>query len=171
MLPSHPETAPTAANDGSLPRVSLAGVEPELNGFAFDPNFESWKLISTTDRGDNNTFRFILGNEVALKAAQSGNISPWPDGSRFAKVTWQQELGADGRVHPGKFIQVELIVKDAKRYKNTEGWGWGRWRGLDLQPYGKDAAFVNECTGCHRPLQGNDYVYTLPITNAQVERQ
>ena len=28
--------------------------------------------------------------------------------------------------------------------------------------------FVNECTGCHQPLRGNDYVYTMPITTATV---
>jgi hypothetical protein len=87
--------------------VPLAMVQPEFNGLPFDPSFEGWKPISTTDRGDNNTFRFILGNDVAVKAAQSGAISPWPDGTRFAKIAWQQELGADGLVHPGKFIQVE----------------------------------------------------------------
>ena len=59
--------------------------------------------------------------------------------------------------------------KDAKRYTDTEGWGWGRWRGLDLKPYGKDRRFVNECTDCHRPMRGNDYVYTLPITDARVK--
>ena len=83
--------------------------------------FESWKPISITDRGDNNTFRFILGNEIAVKAAQSGNISPWPDGTRFAKIAWQQEPGPDGLVHPGKFVQVELMLKNAQRYKDTEG--------------------------------------------------
>jgi Haem-binding domain/Cytochrome P460 len=150
-------------------RVSLEAVNPEFNGFPFDPAFESWKPISTTDRGDNNTFRFILGNDVAVKAAQSGNISPWPDGARLAKIAWQQQLGPDGLVHPGKFVQVELMLKDAQRYKDTEGWGWGRWRGMDLTPYGKDATFVNECTGCHRPLRGNDYVYTLPISPAKLD--
>jgi hypothetical protein len=30
---------------------------------------------------------------------------------------------------------------------------------------------VNECTGCHRPLRGNDYVYTLPISTAKVSRE
>ena len=125
---------------------------------------------STTDRGDNNTFRFVLGNDIAIKAAQSGNISPWPDGTRFAKIAWQQQLGPDGLVHPGKFVQVELMLKDAHRDKNTEGWGWGRWRGLDLKPYGEDARFVNECTGCHQPVRGNDYVYTLPITTATLNR-
>jgi hypothetical protein len=152
-------------------RVSLTAVAAEFNGLPFDPSFESWKLLSTTDRGDNHSFRFILGNEAAVKAAQTGHISPWPDGARFAKIAWQQELGPDGLVHPGKFIQVELMVKNAREYKDTEGWGWGRWRGLDLKPYGNDAHFVNECTGCHQPLRGNDYVYTMPITVAKVSRE
>jgi hypothetical protein len=56
-------------------------------------------------------------------------------------------------VHPGKFVQVELMLKDATHYQTTDGWGWGRWRGMDLNPYGKDAHFVNECTGCHLPVQ------------------
>jgi len=151
--------------------VSLASVQQEFNGFPFDPDFENWKSISTTDRGDNNTFRFILGNDIAMKAAQLGNISPWPDGTRFAKIAWQQQLGTDGLVHPGKFVQVEFMLKDAHRYKKTEGWGWGRWRGLDLKPYGENARFVNECTGCHQPVRGNDYVYTLPITTATLNRE
>jgi mono/diheme cytochrome c family protein len=159
-----------AKTGGVLAPVSLVSVHQEFNGFPFDPDFENWKLISATDRGDNNTFRFILGNDIAKKAADSGNISPWPDGTRFAKIAWQQQLGPDGLVHPGEFVQVELMLKDAHRYKNTEGWGWGRWRGLDLKPYGADARFVNECTGCHQPVRGNDYVYTLPITTAALNR-
>jgi hypothetical protein len=153
---------------GAAARISLDQVKPEWNGVAFDPSFKSWKPLSTTDRGDNNTFRFILGNDIAVEAVRSGKISPWPDGARLAKVAWQQELGADGLVHPGKFVQVELMIKNARTYKATEGWGWGRWRGLDLKPYGKDAGFVKECTVCHLPLRGNDYVYTLPITQATV---
>ena len=163
QTPNQPATATPAAA-----AVSLASVPPELNGLPFEPTFESWKVISTTDRGDNNTFRFILGNDIAIKAAQSGSISPWPDGARFAKIAWWQQLGADGLIHPGKFFQVEFMVKNAVQYKDTEGWGWGRWRGLDLKPYGTDAHFVNECTGCHQPLRGNDYVYTLPISSAAV---
>jgi hypothetical protein len=162
------DAATSAVPTGTPLPASLAAVQPELNGFPFDPSFESWKPISTTDRGDNNTFRFILGNDVAVKAAQTGNISPWPDGARFAKIAWQQEVGSDGLVHPGKFVQVELMLKNVQLYKNTEGWEWGRWRGMDLEPYGKDAHFVNECTGCHKPLRGNDYVYTLPISTAKV---
>jgi hypothetical protein len=161
------ESQGDAPNGAGPLLANLANVKAEWNGVAFDPSFETWKPLSFTDRGDNNSFRFILGNDVAIRAAEAGNISPWPDGARFAKIAWQQQLGDDGMVYPGKFIQVELMIKDAKRYSSTEGWGWGRWRGLDLKPYGSDGQFVNECTSCHLPVKGNDYVYTLPITSAR----
>lgn len=149
-------------------RANLTAVPAEFNGVPFQPGFEDWKPISFTDRGDNITLRFILGNAIAVKAMEAGNISPWPDGTRFAKIAWQKVIGVDGLIHPGKFVQVEFMVKDAKLYKQDEGWGWGRWRGAALKPYGKDARFVSECTGCHAPLLGNDFVYTLPITPARV---
>lgn len=39
-----------------------------------------------------------------------------------------------------------------------------------MRSYGNDARFVNECTGCHKPVGGDDYVYTLPITPIKVNR-
>jgi hypothetical protein len=54
-------------------------------------------------------------------------------GARLAKIAWQQELGPDGLVHPGKFVQVELMLKSSRRYRNSQGWGWGRWRGAELK--------------------------------------
>ncbi len=160
-----------AAAGAEMQPTALTSVHPEFDGFRFDADFETWKPISFTDRGDNNTFRFILGNDIAVKAAQSENILPWPDGARFAKIAWQRQVGPDGLIYPGKFVQVELMLKDASRYKSTDGWGWGRWRGLDLKPYGNDARFVGECTGCHMPVRGDDYVYTLPITAARSNRE
>jgi Haem-binding domain/Cytochrome P460 len=137
QAPSQPASS---AIEAAAP-VSLATVAPEFDGFPFDPAFRTWKPISTTDRGDNNTFRFILGNEIAVKAAQSGNISPWPDGTRFAKIAWQQDLGPDGLVHVGKFIQVELMLKDARRYKDTEGMGLGSLAGPGSEALRKGRAF------------------------------
>ena len=151
-------------------KTNLGAVPAEFDGLPFQADFESWRPISFTDRGDNNTFRVILGNQIAVEAAAAGNISPWPDGTRFAKIAWQQTADSDGHIYPGSFVQVEFMVKDAKLFRKTDGWGWGRWRGLDLKPYGNDSNFVAECTGCHRPVRGNDFVYTLPITQAESVR-
>jgi hypothetical protein len=152
-------------------QANLGTIPAELNGLPFESGFESWKPLSFTDRGDNNTFRMILGNETAVEAAETGNISPWPDGARFAKIAWQQEKGEDGLVYPGKFVQVEFMVKQASQYRTTDGWGWGRWRGPNLKPYGTDSHFVTECTGCHEPVRGDDFVYTPPVTTAKSGRQ
>jgi Haem-binding domain/Cytochrome P460 len=163
----------TGGTTGALPGEIAAAVaidsgRPEPNGFAIEPGFEGWRLISATDRGDNNSLRLILGNDVAFKAARAGAITPWPEGAMFAKIAWRQQSGPDGLVHPGRFIQVELMKKGKKEFHGTEGWEWGRWRGLDLRPYGEGPEFVNECTGCHQPMHRNDYVYTMPITAAKV---
>jgi cbb3-type cytochrome oxidase cytochrome c subunit len=142
-----------------------SNVQPEFNGVAFMPDYKNWKAISSTDRWDNHTMREILGNDVAIKAIAEHNINPWPDGAAFAKVAWQQGAADDkGLVKTGAFYQVELMIKDAKKYAATEGWGWGRWRGDGLKPYGKDADFQSECTTCHAPMRANDYVYTMPIS-------
>ncbi len=139
-------------------------VKSEFNGVAYVPDYKNWKVISSTERFDNHTLREILGNDVAVKAIAENHINPWPDGTMFAKVAWAQSQPEDnGVVKTGAFVQVELMIKDAKKYASTEGWGFGRWRGTDLKPYGKDASFQNECTNCHAPMAKNDYAYTMPM--------
>jgi hypothetical protein len=60
-------------------------------------------------------------------------------------------------------VQVEFMEKNRVMYAGTGGWGFARFVGPDLKPYGKDAHFDNECLGCHAPVRDNDYVFTLPL--------
>ena len=71
-----PWTTPGAgvAPAGITVRANLHAVPAEFNGVPFQADFETWKPISFTDRGDNHTFRIILGNPIAVKAAQP---APW----------------------------------------------------------------------------------------------
>jgi hypothetical protein len=138
-------------------------VKPALNGIEFIKGYSQWKALSTTDRFDNNTLRVIFGNDVAVKAVEEHHTNPWPKGTIFAKVAWEQLIDADGIVHAGEFKQVEFMIKDADKYKKTAGWGWARWKGMDLKPYGKTVLFANECVNCHTPLKDVDYVFTHPL--------
>jgi Haem-binding domain/Cytochrome P460 len=133
------------------------------DGFAFLPDYKNWKAISSTERFDNRTIRQILGNDVAVKAIAENHINPWPDGAAFAKVAWFEETDDKGVIRPGQFFQVEFMLRDARKYAATLGWGWGRWRGSELKPYGKDAGFASECVGCHSPLRDTNYVFSEPI--------
>ena len=147
--------------------VAPANVALAPNGFAFLPDYKNWKAISSTERFDNHTMRQILANDVAVKAIAGNRINPWPDGAAFAKVAWFQQADDAGIVRPGAFFQVEFMLRDSKKYAATLGWGWGRWRGADLQPYGKDANFASECVGCHKPLANTNFVFTMPIRGQQ----
>jgi mono/diheme cytochrome c family protein len=138
-------------------------VRPSLNGLQYIPNYRDWKAISTTDRFDNGTMRIIFGNEIAVKAIQENHTNPWPDGTVFAKTAWKQEVHEDGNVSTGEFIQVEFMVKDTQKYSKTKGWGWGRWKGNDLKPYGDHPDFDKECVECHQPMKNRDYVFTSPL--------
>ncbi len=138
-------------------------VQPALNGISYIPNYRQWKAMSTTDRFDNGSMRIVFANDVAVKAIESGKINPWPDGTIFAKAAWWQQVDKDGTVRMGNFAQVEFMIKDAKKYAGTDGWGWARWRGYDLKPYGNTAHFDNECTTCHRPEKNYDFVFTAPL--------
>ena len=131
------------------------------NGIAIYPDYMSWKVVAPSYREDKGHIRIITGNEVAVAALRAGR-KPLPDGSVLAKVAWKTEKHPNFPVAtvPGAFAQVEFMVKDAKKYKDTGGWGFARFVGNDLKPYGKDASFVGECFGCHIPVAGNDYLFT-----------
>ena len=147
--------------------VPLTVSQPAPNGIAYIPDYRDWKVLSTTNRFDNKTLRVIFGNDVAMKPIADRHTNPWPDGTIFAKTAWAQQRDANGDIKTGAFIQVEFMIKDAHKYAATEGWGFARWRGTDLKPYGKTADFTNECTGCHDPVRHNDYVYSFPLEGQQ----
>ena len=167
-----PDGAAAAAADTQYEQWINAGaapltVAPAPNGVSYIPGYKDWKVLSTTNRFDNNTLRVIFANDVAIKAIADRHTNPWPDGTVFAKTAWFQQPDQNGDIKTGAFFQVEFMIKDAQKYASTEGWGFARWRGSDLKPYGKSADFTNECTGCHAPERYNDYVYSFPLEGQQ----
>ena len=134
-------------------------MRPSPNGVPFPGRLEDYQQHEPHGQ---HTMRVILGNDVAITAAGAGRVNPWPD-----KRSWQGgvEPGARAgwRIRTGAFVQVEFMVKDSKKYSATNGWGWGRWKGAHLEPYGRTADFSRECIGCHTPMRANDHVFTSPV--------
>lgn len=137
-------------------------VKPAPNGIEIPKGYKDWQLISVSHREDNKSIRAILGNSAAIKAARAGNTNPWPDGAILAKLVWKDSKHPnwDQATVPGKLIHTEFMIKDSKKFDATGGWGFARWKGMNQEPYGKDASFVQECFGCHTPVKDADYVFT-----------
>jgi Haem-binding domain/Cytochrome P460 len=143
--------------------MSIKAIPVASNGVAFDPDYKNWQAISTTDAFSNGTMRVILGNAVAIRAIKENNTRRWPNGSVLAKVQYDQLADKEGNIHTGKFNQVEFMVKDDKKYADTEGWGWARFKTLELVPDDKEIMFATKCINCHRPVKDLDLVFTFPI--------
>ncbi|GFO61912.1 cytochrome P460 [Geomonas silvestris] len=131
------------------------------NGIALYPEFMSWKPLAPSYREDKGHIRLITANDVALAGLRAGK-NPLPDGSVLAKVAWKavKHPAFPVATEPGEFVQVEFMVKDSRKYAATGGWGFARFVGKELKPYGKDPGFVAECFGCHTPVAAKDYLFT-----------
>lgn len=134
------------------------------NGLEIPEGWQDWRIVAPSHRTDNESLRAILGNDVAVTAAREGRTAPWPDGAVLAKIVWKDRTDENWEpaTVPGKFVHVEFMMKDAERFKDTLGWGFARWLGEDLAPYGEDADFTEECVACHTPVVARDYVFTTP---------
>ena len=138
---------------------------PAPNGITIPEGYKDWRLIGVSERTDNNTLRAILGNDIAIAAARSGETNPWPDGAILAKIVLSQKVDEnwEGAIVPDAMRHAEFMIKDADGYSSTGGWGYARWLGADQVPFGDAADFDQGCYGCHTPVADRDYVFTTPI--------
>ena len=133
-------------------------------GIKMPPGYRDWRLISVAhEAGNNNDLRAVLGNDVAIKAYREGKL-PFPDGAIIARLAWSYDpseqnnkvFGRPQSFVAGAAINVQLMVKDSKKYAATDGWGFAQCR--DGKP--ADEAVHNTCFPCHQPFKARDLVFT-----------
>lgn len=142
------------------------GVGDSPNGIPFPADYKDWQVLSVSQRSDNNTLRVIIGNDIAMQAARSGNTKPWPDGAIIGKVVWSQEAHPNWETAlvPKEFRAAEFMVKDSAKYAEFGGWGFARWLGMEQTPCGADNCQPQVCFDCHTPVgESQDFVFTKPV--------
>ena len=134
------------------------GETSPLFGVAIPDGYRNWQLVAVSHRADNDQVRAILGNELAMKAYRE-NALAFPDGAIIAKLEWKRVESAEFKnaFVPGAPVQIEFMVKDAKKFEKTGGWGFGRFR--DGKP--ADEAAHRTCFPCHSAnVKDHDFVFT-----------
>ena len=131
------------------------------HGIRYPSGWQDWSAIAVSHRRDNNTLRVILGNEIAVNAARSGQTNPWPDGAVIGKVVWNDTAleAWETATVPGNFVHAEFMFKDSGKYAESCGWGWARWVGIAQEPFNQGP---QTCISCHTPVQDHDWVFTRP---------
>lgn len=128
-------------------------------GVTVPDGYRAWQLIAPALEGEPlNELRAVVGNDVAVKAYTSGTL-PFSDGTVLVKLAWQHVPlpEFEPATVPGRATTVQVMVKDAKRYAKTGGWGFGRF--VDGKPV--DEAQHQTCFACHEArVKDRDYVFT-----------
>lgn len=130
-----------------------------LFGVTIPAGYRQWELIAPAhEAGNLDELRGILGNPIAMKAYRAATL-PFPDGTVLAKLAWKHvpSTEMEGAFVPGPTTTVQIMVKDAKKYASTGGWGFGRF--IDGKPV--DEAQHQSCFPCHAAnVKGHDFVFT-----------
>jgi hypothetical protein len=145
-----------------------------IYGVTIPPGYRDWKLIAVSEiaAGDKSQLRAEFGNDIAIKAFKEGTL-PFPDGSIVIAHHWAMVSSPDNdkvlatapmvaglnspkSFVPGSFINMQIMVKDSKRYAASGGWGFADFK--DGKPGSE--ALTKTCFPCHQPAKDRDYVYT-----------
>jgi mono/diheme cytochrome c family protein len=183
FIHSLPRAGAASASTAAVPsQAAQAGVSAQdkytlkvPNGLAFSEfrGYESWPVISLSHNGDK--LAAILGNPAmidAYKAGIPGNGKPFPDGAKMAKVHWNLKVNLSepgGPTVPDTEHDVDFMVKDSKRFRDSGGWGYGvfeydattdRFRLGDLKDKPPQANDAKCGFACHTAVKTKDYVFT-----------
>src|SRR6202035_2335924 len=135
-----------------------------IYGVAIPQGYRDWKLISVAhEEGNFNQLRAQLGNDIAIKAYREGKL-PFPDGAIIVALHWthlpsDEDNQVFGRVQAfvaGSPVNMQVMVKDSKKYAAAGGWGFADFR----DGKASDELVHKSCFACHQPAKDHDFVFT-----------
>ena len=159
------------AQDHKAEAAPAAAAPADAGGKAakvdYPKGYREWKHVKSMVIFDKkhplfdafNGIHHVYVNDTALKGLK-GEKKEYPKGAAFAfdllDITESTGAYAEGK---RKFVAV--MVRDAAKYKDTEGWGWQAWEGGDpTKPVLKGANDQKACATCHKEVGAKGFVFT-----------
>ena len=153
------------------------------NGIQFSEfkGYDAWQMVASSQPDDASgcgsspapdCIKSILGNPALIKAYKAGipaSGKAFPDGVKLAKIEWKKSTNPASPYHvtvPGTLMEVSFMLKDSKRFPDTNGWGYATFKydaGTDAFKAATDDVTVMKakCHHCHTDgAKARDFVYT-----------
>ena len=150
-----------------------------IYGVRIPTGYRDWRVISVANVGEPvNDLRIKLGNDLVIKAYRVGK--PFPDGAIIARLAYRAVTSEENnkvfraaaekqgvppdqitKLLAGSFVagsptNVQFMVKDAKKYASSGGWGFAQF--TNGKPDGEPVH--QTCFVCHAPAKDSDFVFT-----------
>jgi hypothetical protein len=137
------------------------------NGLALSEfrGYENWQDVAVSQT--ETSLKAIVANAAMMDAYRKGipgNGKRFPEGSKIVKIEWSAKKSAESPYFvmvPDTLKTVSVIVKDSKRFPDTNGWAYAQFAydaATDtFKPNGSDA----KCGyACHTTVAAKDYIFT-----------
>jgi hypothetical protein len=140
------------------------------NGVAFSEfrGYDTWQPVAPSLNG--NQIKVITANPVMIAAYKDGfpaNGKPAPEGGAIAKIEWAKKPSAEfpaRAIVPGDLEAVQFMLKDSKRFPDTNGWGYADFvydaASSTFKPRGNASFATAVCHTCHTAVPQKDFVFT-----------
>jgi hypothetical protein len=148
--------------------VSVSGQADEKSAPVYvtkiPAGYRDWRVISVAhEEGNLHSFSVVLGNDVAIKAYREGKL-PFPDGAIVLALHYKhvpseennKVFGDEQSFVPGSPTNIQLEVKNSKKYSATGGWGFGFF---DTEGKPVPESQMQSCAPCHTK-SSTDFVFT-----------
>jgi len=148
-----------------LPMTASQASSAEPPRVAFPEGYRNWFHVksATVNEGNKAFARFggihhIYANAQAVKGFQAGTF---PDGAVLVfdvlelKTNNEDKTGAEG---PRRMIDV--MAKDAVRFKSTGGWGFEEFQGDGKTEGSLTDTAATACAACHANRKDHDSVFS-----------
>ncbi|CAH0343207.1 cytochrome P460 family protein [Rhizobium sp. CECT 9324] len=159
----------SVASAAFITAVSTGGAGENVSpvyGVSLPEGYRNWRVITVAhEAGQNNDIRAILGNDIAYEAFRN-RMLPFPDGSVIVRLAYEFKSSPENDAvfpAPQSFVagaptNVQISVKDSKRYSESDGWGYGQFENGIANP---SVPLVNSCYTCHQKLdRSKDFVFS-----------
>jgi hypothetical protein len=145
--------------------IGSVSAAPAGDGLAIPAGFDHWYLVNSMVITKDSPLSDAIGglhhiyvNSVGFARLKAGGSAPYPDGTIFVDDVREFSL-VDGSYVQGGRKAIPVMLKNAKRYASTGGWGFQAWAGGDPgKPLVTDSA--KACFACHTPQKANDYTFS-----------
>lgn len=146
-----------------LSKKSEPGVMNDIKFEEFKDFQSKWHLVTVRYRLDSGEMRFTYANDIAWQDIKK--LKPdYSDGAIFGKVglITEKDPAFTSSLVPSGTKRFQLMVKNKKKYKDTDGWGYALFdQNGGLFP-GNIKTATLACAACHRLVPERDYVFSRP---------
>jgi hypothetical protein len=127
---------------------------------AYPEGYRSWSHVKSTVISPSHKnfatmggFQHIYANDAAMTGYRTRNF---PEGSVIA-FDWLDMTESNGAFSEGPRRQLDVMVKDSKRFASTGGWGFQRFM-KDSKTEHSTTLTPDQCFACHERLKKDGLV-------------